>query len=180
MLKITKERFYKARKLWFLLAGFTLFCLGIYWMGKAGFGIGYNITPSLPKGIYVKWPVSLPLEKGMIVEFPIPETVRELIISRGWMSREYPLLKPVAGLPGDIVCVEEGHLTINGEYIADVFSHDSKGLEMPVKQGCYELSEDEFLPISTYSLKSFDGRYYGPVPIQKIFAQAKALWLIKE
>lgn len=138
-----------------------------------------NFTESMPPGVYLRRPVAA-LTRDRIVVFPLPERVwedyGELMRSWGWSPDQGPLLKRVGALPGDHVCVAGGRLSVNGTELAAQLSHDTQGHPIPGLQGCVTLQPGEFLPLSTHSPRSFDGRYFGVLPIPSIEATARPLW----
>jgi conjugative transfer signal peptidase TraF len=138
-----------------------------------------NLTDSMPRGLYWRHPVP-PLRYGTIVLFPLPDPVWQqygaLLRQWGWQRQQGPLLKPVGALPGDEVCVEGRTVTVNGTAVATQLVADSQGHPMPRLQGCLHMAPGTFLPLSTHSPRSFDGRYFGPVPSALIEATAQPLW----
>ena len=79
----------------------------IGWAGVVGLGImlgslpwvRLNISASVPRGFYRLHRVPATLTYGQLMLVDVPEALRL------WWSRRTPLLKPVAGLPGDILTV---------------------------------------------------------------------------
>ena len=67
-----------------------------------------NLSPSVPRGLYRLTAVREPLARGTLVVLPVPASVQPF---HAWWV---PLLKPVAAVAGDGVCVYEQHLWING------------------------------------------------------------------
>jgi type IV secretory pathway protease TraF len=65
-----------------------------------------NLSPSLPYGVYRLMPVSVPLSRGTLVVLPVPESVQ------AWHPWWIPLLKPVAGVAGDVVCHQDHSLFV--------------------------------------------------------------------
>ena len=58
-----------------------------------------NCSPSMPYGLYRLTAVREPLARGTLVVLPVPAEVRP------WHTRWQPLLKPVAAIGGDVVCL---------------------------------------------------------------------------
>lgn len=133
----------------------------------------YNTNQSAPKGFYLIQNPK-PLEKGQYVIIPVPEVVTAIIEGRAWFQPGTPLLKKVGALPGDTVSINTNGIFINDAYIGPVLSEDRQGLPLPQIRGTYTLKDGEFLPISTYE-RSFDGRYFGPIPIENITYQVAPL-----
>src|SRR5208337_3391434 len=109
-----------------IFAGFIIVCKAL------SYKIMFQITPSLPKGIY--W-IDHPerIERGMICVFEIPQNVYALMKTRGWLPEhlKFYLTKPVVAIQGDIVDVSAAGLFINGRYFGPVKQYDSQGLSLP-------------------------------------------------
>ena len=129
-----------------------------------GAGLRFNPTPSLPKGIYRLAP-GVP-EKNDLVSFCLEGEFAELALERGYLepgscpSGLRPLLKRLAGLPGD--SVDPSAFPIR--------SVDSHGRSMPpalipwtpgiVPPGMALVLADH--------PGSFDSRYFGFVPLDSL------------
>ena len=61
-----------------------------------------NLSPSVPVGLYRLTAVPAEVSRGTLVVLPVPARVHHVWPS--WI----PLLKPVAGVPGDVVCHASG------------------------------------------------------------------------
>src|SRR4051812_16095691 len=111
------------------LLGRTWQCLIVLVAGAALLGVGkltlsghllINFTPSIPRGLYWISPGMRP-QRGDLVIFPIPESVRELVYERRYVPRSIRLLaKPVAAVGGDRVCVRDHQLVVNGHVAGNV------------------------------------------------------------
>ena len=125
-----------------------------------------NTSPSVPLGLYRLAPVSTPLTRGTLVVLPVPASVHP------W--QHMPLLKPVAGVPGDAVCVRAAALTINGVDYGPVL-HEAAGKPLPWHPGCH-LIPDGAVFLASQAPRSLDSRYFGPVPVTSLTATADPLW----
>ena len=136
-----------------------------------------NETPSEPMGFYrlVRHPLK-DYRLTMYVVFPVPPGLRPLVYGRHWMKDGIPLLKEILGLAGDHVCVFKDRLEINGHRVGPVFQRDSAGLPLPHYLGCFEVQAGTFFAASQYLDKSFDGRYFGPLPLSQLQGEARPLW----
>ena len=137
-----------------------------------------NETPSEPIGIY-RLIEHLPknYRRGMYVIFPVPEEVQSLVYGRGWLRAGIPFLKELLGLPGDQVCISSSALRINDAYVGPVFERDSHGLPLPQRRGCFVIPEGYFFAASHHLPNSFDGRYFGPLPLTAISGEARPVWI---
>jgi conjugative transfer signal peptidase TraF len=131
----------------------SLLCL---WLA----GYRFNATPSLPVGLY-RLSADAP-RKGDYAAFCLEGEFAELARERGYLqagscpSGLRPLLKRVAGLPGDLI---PGDLAVRPA--------DSLGRAMPSV-----LPEGVVPPGMALLLAehpgSFDSRYFGPVPLASL------------
>ncbi len=125
--------------------------------------IMFQITPSLPKGVYL---IDRParIENGMLCVFTIPPDVYGMMRSRGWLPENlsFFLMKPVVAKQGDVVEVSAAGLSINGKYFGPVSQYDSQGLPLPRAYRKYLLGQGEYFVASTYH-NSFDSRYFGKI-----------------
>ena len=131
-------------------------------------GLRVNCTPSLPKGLYILSPGTP--GKGDLVSFCLEGKFADLARERGYLqagscpSGLRPLLKKVAGLPGD---------AIPGNLVAR--TADSLGRAMPSA-----LPEGVIPPGMALVLAdhpgSFDSRYFGLVPLD-VLQRVKPIFL---
>ncbi|MGO9145832.1 MAG: S26 family signal peptidase [Desulfomonilia bacterium] len=145
-----------------IVVGFMIACKAL------SYKIMFQITPSLPKGIYrIDHPERI--ERGMICVFDIPHNVYGLMKTRGWLPEhlKFYLTKPVVAIQGDIVDVSSAGLYINGRYSGPVKQYDSQGLPLPRIYRKYVLRQGEYFFASTYH-NSFDSRYFGTVRKENI------------
>jgi conjugative transfer signal peptidase TraF len=131
-------------------------------------GLRANLTPSLPKGIYALCPGTP--SRGDYVAFCLEGEFADLARERGYLeagscpSGLRPLLKKVAGLPGDA--------SPDGLIIQPM---DSLG--RPISSA---LPEGIIHPGMALVLAdhpgSFDSRYFGLVPLENL-QRVKAVWI---
>lgn len=140
--------------LWLVLA-FALIAL------LAGAGFRFNPTPSLPKGIYRI--VSGAPEKDGLVSFCLEGEFAELALERGYLepgscpSGLRPLLKRLAGLPGDFVAPSA----------FPIRSVDSHGRPMLPALAPGVVPFGMALVLADHP-GSFDSRYFGFVPLESL------------
>lgn len=128
----------------------------------------YNHTESIPKGWYLVVPSSH-YEIGDIVGYDVPEDIRTLALERGWIVESDVMMKRIGALSGDSYEItQKEEFWVRGKYIGKVFAQDYRNLPMPsISVGKYYVEEHQFLPITTHPF-SFDGRYYGSIPLEHI------------
>jgi conjugative transfer signal peptidase TraF len=136
-----------------------------------------NQTRSEPLGFYrLLARKTTDYRKGSYVVFPVPESVQSLVYGRGWIRDHIPLLKELVGLSGDRVCISRSRVDLNGAYLGPVSSHDREGLPLPQLRGCFVIPGGFFFAASRHLEKSFDGRYFGALPLSLITGEAVPLW----
>jgi len=151
----------------------------IFSVGYYIFNLRVNFTKSAPVGLWRVQPVST-LARGELVEVCPPVTlVVAIMVSKGYLdSGDCPggvvsLLKPIAAIPGDTVIIRHGNLAkVNGSVLPLTLSMPS----IPRwPDGIYKVNEGSVWLLSTYSMESFDSRYFGPVPLANVRGRATPL-----
>ena len=144
------------------------------------FGFVFNFTHSAPFGIYRPAPEPTQLSHGTSPyaffcpdqRWPglknNPNTRRSL----GTCPDGYAaLLKPVVAWPGDAVTTSPSGVAVNGTLVSNSapLTRDSLGRELhPYPYGTYQVQAEQIWVVSSYSSKSFDSRYFGPVPLKTV------------
>jgi conjugative transfer signal peptidase TraF len=137
------------------------------------FGIRINTSPSLPIGLYRT--TSDP--NASLVEFCPAEPFGSLAFERGYRDRgacpdgATPLLKPVVARPGDVVELSGKGIAVDGNLLSNSapLPADTKGRPLvPWKFGRYTVQSGDVWVASSYNRRSFDSRYFGPVPVSSI------------
>ena len=128
----------------------------------------YNGTASVEVGWYLLLPPE-DIAEGDMVIFSLPEDVQALAVERGWLPQGTRLLKRVGALGGSMYGVNGSHqFYVNEKYLGQASTVDGLGRSMPDKAtGGHVVEEGAFLPVGD-NPKSFDGRYYGTVPLEKV------------
>ena len=139
---------------WFF-AALWLFLAGILAHGS---GLRINPTRSLPKGVYRLAPGEP--TRGDLVSFCLQDEFADLALVRGYLQAGScenglrPLLKRLAGLPGDYT--EADSLAVRVV--------DSQGRPMPSVLASGVIPSGMALVLADHE-GSFDSRYFGPVPL---------------
>ncbi len=140
----------------------------LFWAGSA-FGIRLNTSPSLPFGLYRVTPDS----SAPLVEFCPGEPVASFANARGYRQAGScpdggtPLMKPIAARAGDVVEVTAAGVRVNGNLIRNSAprTRDTGGRPLtPWPAGRYTVPSGMVWLVSGYHARSFDSRYFGPVP----------------
>ena len=136
----------------------------------------WNRTDSVPRGLYAVRtlpPTAMP-EIGDLVAFsPTPQD-RAWLESRGYIGKNWPLLKYVAALPGDTVCRHGATLRINHRPVARALAQDDEGRPLPIWQGCHKLADGDVFLLAPHT-RSLDGRYMGIQRSGRIFGKASCV-----
>lgn len=136
----------------------------------------YNASASAPLGFYRVLPAE-PLRRGEFVLARTPDSVRELAAERDYLPATVPLVKRIAAVGGDTVCAIHRAITIDGRHVADQLVADSRGRPLPIWSGCQTLRPDEIFLLMQGVPDSFDGRYFGPIPVSAVIGRLVPLWL---
>lgn len=143
----------------FLLAGIT--------------GLRFNASPSLPVGLYI---VSADPDASL-VEFCPAEPYASLAASRGYRSGgtcpdgASPFMKQIVAKPGDKVDFSPDGIAVNGRLIANTQPRDRDSAGRPLEVwpfGSYRVAPGTSWVASSYHPRSFDSRYFGPIPTASI------------
>jgi conjugative transfer signal peptidase TraF len=139
-----------------------------------GYGFSYAATTSMPKGWYFISPPKTLTRKDIVLFYP-PEITRQFLQEHKWGPSSGLLLKYVKGIPGDEVCIRKQAIWINKVKIAPIYAYYAPGKLLPHSNFCGILAANQYLLMSTYIARSFDGRYFGPVQRAQIIGKAKRL-----
>lgn len=118
-----------------------------------------NESASLPTGLYRR--VYVVPQRGDVVAVRPPPAARAYLATLG-APRDQQLLKRVAALPGDPVCLGREGLRWPGGEPAPVALTDRRGVALPQWRACRRLGPEEILVLGD-SRSSFDSRYFGPI-----------------
>lgn len=135
----------------------------------------WNASASAPVGLYVNAPTA-PFTRGDMVIARVPESLRSLAAARGYIPLDVPLVKHVAGIPGDTVCAFGQELLLNEQQAGERLLADGAGRALPQWHGCRRLTAGQYFLMMPGLAASFDGRYFGPTDAQDIVGKADALW----
>lgn len=146
------------------------------------FGLRLNISPSIAPGVYRV--TNEPVERGATVIVCLPTELSALARARDYISAgscadgNAPIGKRVAALPGDTVALNSRGLSVNGHALPNTrpLARDHEGRPLPhLAYGQYLVNVGQIWLVSTYSSRSFDSRYFGPVPASSIVSRVSPL-----
>jgi conjugative transfer signal peptidase TraF len=126
----------------------------------------WNLSPSLPRGLYVVSRQGVP-RRGAIVSFPPPPDAAALITRRSYLPSGVSLIKFVVALPGDTIRVDQDDVMANGQLLGHVATCDSAGRVLVpfLFEGRVPMGHAF---VATSAPLSFDSRYFGFVPIASL------------
>ena len=149
-----------------------LMLLALLW--QAGYRL--NLTRSLPAGLYRI--TGGPVQRGWLASFCLEDAEYvSLARERGYLaagscpSGLRPLLKVISGLPGDVIELVEGLITVNGQSLAGTAVVDMDSKERPAPPSRLApgvIQQGRALVLSQHHSGSFDSRYFGLVPLEAL------------
>lgn len=123
------------------------------------------------------------LARGELVLVCLPETLARFALARSYLARGAgcgdgiePVGKRIGAIPGDIVAVAPDQVAVNGKQLPNSASrvHDSRGRDVPhVAFGAHGVKDGEVWLFGEADRRSWDSRYFGPVPTNAVRAQLK-------
>lgn len=158
-----------------VLAASSLIALGWAALATSPPQLIYNASDSVPTGWYRIAPVGSHAT-GDLVLVRLPADTMVLAAQRGYLPSTVPLLKTVAAIAPQQVCVRGDQVLVDGQFTARQLRRDRQGRALPAWQGCRRLVGDELFLLSNKP-ESFDSRYFGPVSASAVIGRAQPLWL---
>jgi len=131
----------------------------------------YNATDSAPRGLYVV-DEAADLRVGNYVIARLPESSATLAAERGYLPRTVPVLKQVAAVAGQGVCVRSGVVYIDGAAVARTLDVDRQHRPLRPWDGCRVLLSHELFLLNPGNPASFDSRYFGPLDVSFVRGRA--------
>ena len=135
----------------------------------------WNASASTPIGLYSIAPGDR-FEVTDLVAVRAPEPLAAFMVERGYIGQGVPLMKRVAGVPGQQVCRRDHAITVDGVPMGDALDRDHLGRSLPTWQGCRRIAEGELFLMNWSVRDSLDGRYFGPLPTNTVIGRATPLW----
>ena len=123
------------------------------------------------------------LGRGELVLVCLPETLSRFALERGYLARGAgcsdgiePVGKRIGAMSGDTVQVAPDYVAVNRRPLPNSASrtHDSRGREVPhVAFGTHAVKPGEVWLFGEADPRSWDSRYFGPVPTSAVRAELK-------
>ncbi|MBB2201619.1 S26 family signal peptidase [Gluconacetobacter tumulisoli] len=136
----------------------------------------WNATASTPVGLYRLQPTH-ELHVGDLIAIRPPADIAGMLARGGYLPLGVPLLKPVAALPGQLICRVGAIVSVDGKPLGDARTHDHRGRPLPVWQGCRHVLPGQIFVMNPAVPTSLDGRYFGVLPVDAVLGHAQPLWL---
>jgi len=142
-------------------------------------GLRIGLTDSAcPPGIYRM--VTRAPSRGDLVLACLPDAIAQLGSARGYLLRGRgcgdgiePVGKRLSALPGDSVEVVPDYIAVNGQRLehSATLSRDNRGRSVKhVPWGRYTVPANQVWLFGTKDARSWDSRYFGPVPASSVRA----------
>ena len=157
-------------------AGTLVLALAAAWAG-----LRLNDSPSMPTGLYVR--TSSESNASLAVFCPAGPFAR-LSVERGYRSRgncpdgAEPLAKPIAARSADIVELSAAGMAVNGWLLPNTAPLVTDTAGRPLSHwpfGRYVVAPGSVWVASSYSPRSFDSRYFGPVKASQVREHVRPL-----
>lgn len=136
----------------------------------------WNASASVPVGLYRVEQVDRIAVADIAVVTP-PEPLAGFLAERQYLPSGVPLLKRVLALKGTTVCRQGTAIITHGLTIGLARERDSRGRPLPAWQGCRVISDGEVFLMNRDVGDSFDGRYFGPLPLTSVIGRAAPVWV---
>lgn len=134
----------------------------------------YNPSYSAAVGWYRLTPEKPPVLGSQVAAYA-PEWARKMADERGYLPYDYPLIKTVWAVQGDVVCYHETSVSVPKYPDIALQVQDVLGRDMPRRSGCSVLQTGEYMLLSPDVQTGFDSRYFGPVGYENILGQVEFL-----
>lgn len=100
----------------------------------------------------------------------------DVVVLQNPAKPEFKYVKRIVGLPGEQVDLHDNKLFINGKAIPDAHSFYDLNKSVPISEQPYIVPPDSYFVLGDNRNNSLDSRHFGPVPREKIYAQAEMVW----
>ena len=169
------------------LRGLVRASIILSWLLVLSHYLAINGTPSMPEGLWASYSAGYPITRGSAVVVCLPMHVAEFARGRSYIAHgscagDYEaVLKRVVATAGDIVQVSDDGIAVNGLLIPQthLMSVDSRRRTLPgMSPGTYVVEPGTVWIVSNHDRRSYDSRYFGPVPLANVRSNAIPLLVI--
>jgi len=158
-------------------------------LAMAAAGLRVNATPSMPIGVWRIDSATAPAARGDIVVVCLPALPgARQGFRRGYLGaglcpdKREPLVKPIAAVDGDLVTISEAGIAVNGHLMPHIeaLEVDDAGRRLRfMPDGAYRVEPGQVWLLSGHDSRSFDSRYFGPVPVAAIRGRAQPVLVFR-
>lgn len=134
----------------------------------------WNASASVPIGLYVVSPGTLPAIGEMALVMPSP-VLANWLARRHYLPLGVPLIKHVAAATGQNVCRSGVTIMIDDIIVAQARTRDQAGRSLPTWSGCRKLGRGEIMLLNASVEDSLDGRYFGPTPVNDLIGTVRPM-----
>jgi conjugative transfer signal peptidase TraF len=135
----------------------------------------WNASASAPIGLYLRREESA-ASRGDLVLVEPPRDLAIFADERRYLPNGVPLIKRVVALSGSTICGHSDTVSIDGRGVLKRRRLDGQGRPLPSWSGCHRLGPGEVFLAMENVPGSFDGRYFGVLPITTIKGRLVPLW----
>jgi len=174
------ESLRRGARILLLLTSAMAAIVAVFWMLRLRIAL---TDSACPPGIYRM--VNHSISRGDLVLACLPPALARFAQARRYLARGRgcgdgiePVGKRVGALPGDTVQITRDYVAINGHRLENSATvlRDSRGRSLThVTPGRYTIRPDHVWLLGTTDARSWDSRYFGPVPIGSVRAQLEPL-----
>jgi conjugative transfer signal peptidase TraF len=137
----------------------------------------WNASASAPIGLYLRRD-EITVSRGDLVLVAPPEELARFADERRYLPFGVPLIKRVMALSGSTICGHGDTVSIDGRVVLRRLKQDGQSRPLPSWSGCHRLSSGKVFLAMENVPGSFDGRYFGPLPVSTIEGRLVPLWTL--
>lgn len=143
-------------------------------------GFRIPLTASLPRGVYRV--AAGPPTRGAVGLWCLPAGIARWSLGRGYLTAgrcpggAAPVGKVVLAAAGDTVLLGPRGAEVNGSWIPNTrpLARDARGRPLtPATYGVYVLGAGEVWLWSPFAVRSYDSRYFGPIPVEALVSHIR-------
>lgn len=133
----------------------------------------FNTTNSAPLGFY--WLGDNQPRLGDLALVRPPHDLAAWMAKRRYLPSNVPLIKRVAAVEGQFVCVRGGVVSIDGAQVGVVLRKDRLGRALTASAVCRRLAAGDTFFLNGEP-RSLDSRYFGPLSRRFVLGRLTPLW----
>jgi conjugative transfer signal peptidase TraF len=135
----------------------------------------WNASASAPIGLYLRQG-EITVSRGDLVLVEPPRELARLADERHYLPLGVPLIKRVVALAGSTICGAGDSVMIDGAMALKRQRRDRQGRPLPSWSRCHRPRYGEVFLAMENAPGSFDGRYFGALPVSAIRGRLVPLW----